>query len=145
MWGVLAPASFESGWVKSLMQQACERGLHGLHPSPYPSFLLSVVLNFGRYIETQDQGGEIIVRPWVWIALIFVGPIIGAIVFVGLPRRPLVGNPHSPRRRRIDAQRCCFPMAFAGCQVPNGLADSETAEKSQSSISGDAGDAMGWP
>ncbi|KAJ7625289.1 P-loop containing nucleoside triphosphate hydrolase protein [Mycena polygramma] len=34
-----------------------------------------------QYIESLDQGSEQIVRPWVWIALIFLGPIIGTILF----------------------------------------------------------------
>ncbi|KAJ6502921.1 P-loop containing nucleoside triphosphate hydrolase protein [Mycena vitilis] len=32
-----------------------------------------------QYIETQDNGAN--VRPWVWIALIFLGPLVGNIVF----------------------------------------------------------------
>ncbi|KAJ7676645.1 P-loop containing nucleoside triphosphate hydrolase protein [Mycena polygramma] len=32
-----------------------------------------------QYIETQDHGAT--VRPWVWIALIFFGPLVGNVVF----------------------------------------------------------------
>ncbi|KAJ6585299.1 P-loop containing nucleoside triphosphate hydrolase protein, partial [Mycena capillaripes] len=34
-----------------------------------------------QYIEMQEQGGDQVVRPWVWIALIFLGPIVGSIGF----------------------------------------------------------------
>ncbi|KAF7333297.1 Multidrug resistance-associated ABC transporter protein [Mycena sanguinolenta] len=33
-----------------------------------------------QYIETQDIGDVEIVRPWVWIALIFLGPVVGSLV-----------------------------------------------------------------
>ncbi|KAJ6508402.1 hypothetical protein C8R45DRAFT_967292 [Mycena sanguinolenta] len=31
-----------------------------------------------QYIETRDQGAQMVVRPWVWIVLMFIGPLIGA-------------------------------------------------------------------
>ncbi|KAJ7264448.1 P-loop containing nucleoside triphosphate hydrolase protein [Mycena haematopus] len=34
-----------------------------------------------QYIETRDQDVDIIVRPWVWIGLIFFGPIVGSFAF----------------------------------------------------------------
>ncbi|KAF7348331.1 Multidrug resistance-associated ABC transporter protein [Mycena sanguinolenta] len=34
-----------------------------------------------QYIETRDQGAEMVVRPWVWIALMFIGPLIGSVAF----------------------------------------------------------------
>jgi hypothetical protein len=30
-----------------------------------------------RYVETQDQGADVGFRPWVWIAMIFLGPVVG--------------------------------------------------------------------
>ncbi|KAF8139182.1 P-loop containing nucleoside triphosphate hydrolase protein [Mycena galopus ATCC 62051] len=34
-----------------------------------------------QYIEMRDQDAPVIVRPWVWIGLIFIGPIIGSLAF----------------------------------------------------------------
>ncbi|KAF8164524.1 hypothetical protein K438DRAFT_2025293 [Mycena galopus ATCC 62051] len=37
-----------------------------------------------QYIETQDgamQGGGVVLQPWVWIAVIFLGPVVGSLLF----------------------------------------------------------------
>ncbi|KAF7364934.1 Multidrug resistance-associated ABC transporter protein [Mycena venus] len=34
-----------------------------------------------QYIEMQDQGVDVTVRPWVWIGLILLGPIVGSVAF----------------------------------------------------------------
>jgi hypothetical protein len=48
---------------------------------PIPHFLfLHLISALGRFIETRDQGAEVGVRPWVWIALIFLGPVVGTAV-----------------------------------------------------------------
>ncbi|KAJ6483340.1 hypothetical protein C8R45DRAFT_1001139 [Mycena sanguinolenta] len=39
-----------------------------------------VFTNFAGYIETQEIGGVDVVRPWVWISLIFLGPVVGSLV-----------------------------------------------------------------
>ncbi|KAJ7264445.1 P-loop containing nucleoside triphosphate hydrolase protein [Mycena haematopus] len=46
-----------------------------LYPLPYAMNQLL------QYIETRDQNAHIVVRPWVWIALMFLGPIIGSLIF----------------------------------------------------------------
>ncbi|KAJ7367252.1 P-loop containing nucleoside triphosphate hydrolase protein [Mycena albidolilacea] len=43
--------------------------------------VLRVLINFSGFIETRDQGAEVGVRPWVWIALIFLGPVVGSLSF----------------------------------------------------------------
>lgn len=52
--------------------------------------LFRVVANFSsplamnrllQYIETRDEVDSQFVRPWVWIGLIFVGPVIGSLMF----------------------------------------------------------------
>ncbi|KAF7368478.1 Multidrug resistance-associated ABC transporter protein [Mycena venus] len=62
--------------------------------------ILRVLTNFSgpfamkqllQYIERQDEGAE--VRPWVWIAMIFLGPLVGTLlwqVYVFINTRSLV-------------------------------------------------------
>ncbi|KAJ7704723.1 hypothetical protein B0H14DRAFT_3903574 [Mycena olivaceomarginata] len=32
-----------------------------------------------QYVETQDQGADVGFRPWVWIAMIFLGPVVASL------------------------------------------------------------------
>ncbi|KAJ7700269.1 hypothetical protein B0H16DRAFT_1642910 [Mycena metata] len=42
--------------------------------------VLRVLTNYSGYIETRDQETTV-VRPWVWIAMIFLGPVFGTLLF----------------------------------------------------------------